>query len=192
MDAVDVWNAVGTWFGAIGTMAAVGLALGLAIRDARHRDVEQRERDAERRDSEAAQARTLTIETLPRRMGEQADEVRIRVANQGTLPFLAVVLENVTISPLDDGPEWRQMISGGSKALLAPGEHLEAGVMIKSPRNELVRFTDGPYSIGGVVSYRDAAGRAWRRWGNTDPYRDLKAGESDRRPLEQDHTIEHR
>ncbi len=95
----------------------MALALSIAIRDARHRDAEQRERDVERRDNEAAQARTLTVETVNRRVGDPATEVHIMVTNQGSLPLLAVTLEKITITPLDDGPEWAQIVTGGPKAV---------------------------------------------------------------------------
>ncbi len=171
-------------------MAAVGLALRIAIRDARHRDAEQRERDIERRDNEAAQARTLTVETVKRRVGDPATEVHILVINQGSLPLLAVTLEKITITPLDDGPEWAQIVTGGPKAVLGPGEYFSGKVVVRSPhRGDYVDFADGPYTVGGVVSYRDAVGRAWLRWGNTEPYRDRRATDSNRRPPEQEHTI---
>lgn len=64
VDAVATWLSVaGQWVGALGTIAAVGLALWLAQR-------EDRRVTAERRDREAAQAKLVVIELEYPEFGE--------------------------------------------------------------------------------------------------------------------------
>jgi hypothetical protein len=186
MSAVEVWNTLGTWTwaGAVGSASAAGVAAWIAIRDGR-------ERDAARRDDEAAQARSLTVEAeVPAmRYGPQYSAV-LRVTNHGTLPVLAVHVERIVVQWVGDGPEWQQVITGGSAVVLPPGGTLQADVLLVAPNGE--RFPlDDSHLVSGVVTYRDAAGRAWRRWGNADPQRLLNASDTNRLPFEQGHKMVH-
>lgn len=178
MSAVDWVNAVGTSVGAVATTSAAAIALGIAVRDGR-------ERDAARRDDEAAQARTLTVETLDK----YGDELAVvRITNHGTQPMLAVYLERIVISPDDAGPGARQTIEGRGCAVLAPGGAYEAVVEVTTPEGKPFRL-EKPYLASGVVRYHDASGRAWRRWGNTDPRRIIRAADTDRLPPDQGHKV---
>ena len=171
MSAVDVWNAIGTWVGGLGSLSAAAAAVWIAIRDGR-------ERDAARRDDEAAQARTLIIETT----WETGDGVAvIRVSTHGTLSFLAVHLERIVISPGDAPPGSRQTIKNGGRPVLPPGDSYNVLVSVQTPQGRFLAFEE-PYLVSGVVAYRDAFGRAWRRWGNTDPQRIVNASDT-KRPI---------
>jgi hypothetical protein len=177
------WDALGTWAGALMTAAAVAVAVGIALRDGK-------ERDRARRDDEAAQARTLTV-TVEKGTGKTVwRTANVIIANHGPLPVLAVELKKLVITPLDDGPEWRQRIFDGALAVLPPGQSFRVGVNVFRPSGEQFAIEE-PYLPSGVVSFRDASGRAWTRWGNTDPRRLLKASDTVRQPPEQRHTIEH-
>lgn len=181
MSAVDVWNVVGTWLGALGTVGATVTALSIAIRDGR-------ERDAARRDDEAAQARTLTIEATPAGYSIVGDVVDVVITNHGSAPLLAVVLERLVITPLGDGPGWRQQVHDGSRGVLPGGDEVRAFVQVFDPAGQQFEIVE-PYLASGVVSYRDASGRAWRRWGNTEPQRILHASDTKRVPPDQGHKI---
>jgi len=116
-----------------------------------------------------------------------------RLSKHGTLPFLAVAMERITITPFADGPEWRQSFDEGCTGVLGPGESFTVGVQLVGPRRTgsvLVDFTDGPYAIGGLVTYRDATGRSCRRWGNVDPERIVPSPGNQRRAPHQRHTVE--
>lgn len=177
------WEASGTWAGALMTAVAAGIALGIALRDGK-------ERDRARRDDEAAQARTLTV-TVENGSEDQVWVTAIAtITNHGTLPVLAVVLDKLVITPLGDGPEWRQRIFGGARAVLAPQESMRVRINVFMPNKDQLRI-EVPNLASGVVSFRDASGRAWTRWGTTAPQRVLTASDTNRRAPNQGHTIEH-
>jgi hypothetical protein len=182
--ACDIdWNALGTWFGGLMTAAAVAVAVGIALRDGR-------ERDRARRDDEAAQARTITV-TVEKGSGDQVWVTAIAtITNHGTLPVLALTLDKLVITPLDDGPEWRQKFFGGGRAVLPPQESIRVRVNVIKPKGGQLRIEE-PDLPSGVISFRDASGRAWTRWGNTDPQRVLTAPDSTRKAPDQGHTVQH-
>ncbi len=83
------WGSAAEWLGAIGTFAAVALALGLAIGDARRRD-------SDRKDEQAAQARLITVDSCEEAVG---GVLYVSVTNHSASPVFAVVVEAVHVTP---------------------------------------------------------------------------------------------
>ncbi|MDQ3154081.1 MAG: hypothetical protein M3R63_20960 [Actinomycetota bacterium] len=78
-----MWSVVGTWFGGVVTVIAVGVALWIAHHD-------WRRADAERRDQERAQARLIVVDVDVGPIGPGGG-VTMRVANHSDAPVFQVV-----------------------------------------------------------------------------------------------------
>lgn len=155
---------------ALATLAATVTAVFLAVRGGR-------ERNRQREDDERAQARSLTVTT------EKSDgtdpywephEARVTVHNHGTLPVLAVTYSELRVSPGNLGPADSIGVVGGKVPVLAPGEKAVMTVSVMQADTTFLDFTATYPSLAtSVVTYRDAAGRKWKRWENADPVRQV-------------------
>lgn len=101
----SVWGAVGQWMGAIGTLAAVVVALWIArtearaaVREARGRS--DREREAERRTAvEKASLTIAEVTEVPLSIRQPSDpQWVVRIVNYGPSPVLLPRLEGFTPS----------------------------------------------------------------------------------------------
>ncbi|MEV6646982.1 hypothetical protein [Amycolatopsis sp. NPDC051371] len=150
------WGAAGQWAGAVGTVAAVAVALWIAIRDGRVARVDRAKRELREWQEQAAKV-TAWIETT------DAGEVHMIVANANSEAVHHVVVSfdlvrslPMTGSTLHRGPEieddeylyavlppgkWRMPVRGGRRI-----EHTTPGVMLAftdSRNGHWLRLTDG-------------------------------------------------
>jgi hypothetical protein len=150
------WGAAGQWAGAVGTVAAVAVALWIAIRDGRVARVDRRKRDLRERQEQASRV-TAWIETGP------AGEVHMIVSNANSEAVNHVVVSfdlvrslPMTGSTLHRGPEIEP--DEYLYAVLPPGKwrmpvpetrldvNLTPGVMLAftdSRNGHWLRLTDG-------------------------------------------------
>jgi hypothetical protein len=176
----DEFGAWGQWAGALGSFLAVGVALGLAIWDARRRD-------REARDQLAAQARTVTARLakadepdVPKGFTARKVDV-IVVENHGTLPVTNVVIHAAAVYheptvrskwQLWTGAHWK----GEQEAYLL-AMVLGPGQSVSSPQirfGDIEEQTKLDLSKGMVdFTFVDATGLGWRRVANAQPQRYL-------------------
>lgn len=137
----DWVGSVGQAAGAIGTFAAVVVALAIARRDGRRAE-------DDRADREASQARLIVTERRFHR------EWLVRTTNHSSRPVFDVTLAG----------GWTAVEREGSPAVvavLAPGAGIDRRVM---PPAE-------PDTADIVIDFLDAAGLRWRRRGHAAPER---------------------
>jgi hypothetical protein len=176
-DAVATWLSVaGQWVGALGTIAAVGLALWLAQR-------ETRRITAERRDREAAQARLVVIELEYPEFGdpgpyphlgwtkitnhsEHQPVFRPRIESMGgPRPKVRWALD---VAGLDGSEWWPTEVLHPKGTHHVPFEHVVNGRSVRnlyghpSPIKKWVEIDDV------TVTFTDAAGLRWRRTGTVN------------------------
>lgn len=150
------WGSVGEWAGAFGTIGAVGVALAIAILDARRRA-------SDRKDEQAAQARLITVDARADTMG---GVLYVSVTNHSTSPIFAVAIDAVHVTPdplrvsFRNDHEWPRIDAGESKTstcLLFEMDGITSAAVAE------------PSIASADVSFVDSAGLRWRRWGNTAP-----------------------
>lgn len=153
--------AIGSWTelaGASGTIAAVVVALGIAIADARRRD-------AERKDEQAGQARLITVETKEDAIG---GVLYVLITNHSAAPVFSVAVEAVHVTPdplrvrIKSERRWRR---------LDAGEKVKAACLLFELDGITVASVEPPSIVSADVSFVDSVGLRWRRWGNTPPRR---------------------
>lgn len=153
--AVD-WGSVAEWAGAIGSSAAVVVALWIAINDARRRE-------SERKDEQAAQARLLVVEAHE---DDAGGVLNVKVTNHSSSPVFAVVVEAVHVTPY---PLRVRFFSKREWARLDPGESKQAGCYLFAMDGITIATIEAPNIVSADVSFVDSAGFRWKRWGNTPP-----------------------
>lgn len=159
----------GTWIdaaSAVGTFAAVAVALWIGIRDGR-------ERDAERRDSEAGQARLVMVSSGTASGGG----IWVVLTNHSSQPVTGLELDEVTWDGDEArGAPWRvpPTIMGARAAtdILAAGDELKIPVEFLGPNGERIHVGVGSFTAR--YSFRDACGLTWSRIGNGEPRRVLR------------------
>ncbi|MFD8496321.1 hypothetical protein [Amycolatopsis sp. NPDC059657] len=182
----DVFAGWGQWAGAIGSIAAVIVALSIAMRDGRLRD-------RERRDQESAQARLVTVgrdliktvSTRLTRAGAQKVESNVPgivIENHSAFPVSAVSLVSVVPSKLNGTAEPGFVITIGidefdSKRplyvsdVLGPGDRVELQTLITpAPGQDREALPEGTLI---TIEFTDAVGLRWRRVGVGNPDRQL-------------------
>ncbi|WP_432845997.1 hypothetical protein ACQPXB_35990 [Amycolatopsis sp. CA-161197] len=163
----DVFAGWGQWAGAIASVLAVLVALGLAAR-------ETRLRDRERRDEERAQARTVTAVLAERShyitwAGKVASVPRqtVVLSNHGRDAVLEVEIE--AVSPKSTAV--KADLDGARRlAILGPGVEENVAVSFKKD-DEGVKMD--PSYVEIAFSFTDVRGRRWRRIRNGEPQRIL-------------------
>jgi hypothetical protein len=151
-------GSAGEWAGALGSIAAVAVALWLAISDARRRD-------SDRREEKAAQARLITVE-VETIYGKAA--AFVTVTNHSASPVFSVAINGVQVSP--EPPAFVQFGEDRQWARLDPGQMKTARCAFFSSRNPRdLWIVSPPNLVSAEVSFVDASGLPWKRWGNTPP-----------------------
>ncbi|WP_410587208.1 hypothetical protein [Amycolatopsis sp. lyj-23] len=171
----DIFAGWGQWAGAAGSIAAVVVALGIAIRDGRMRD-------KERRDAEKAQARTVTAEVrqLPReRWNAFVSPFAVTITNHGNLPITQVAL--ITVICIIDGrahlkwqiknahDEHADQTSYFVDTVIGPGENSSAAVLSFADADRDSKIE--PRSSIIEIEFVDAQGLRWRKTNNGEPIR---------------------
>lgn len=160
--AVEVWSAIGTWFGGLATVTAVVAALMIA-----HRDWSRADR--ERRDEEKAQAR-LVVSRLLMKAAE-----RFEVVNNSSEPVFDLDVDYVA----DDRSDGlRGELNPAQPMLgdvLSPGESWPLLVMYLDADGGVVATNEFNHPQGDkvTISFTDSNGRRWRRVNNSPPERVL-------------------
>lgn len=160
----QTFAAAGQWVGALGSVAAIAVALGIAHRD-------WRRADAERRDSEKAQARQIwpTVVLYPKVANSSNDPVgAVVVANDSHAPIFHVGVDRVT-GPIN--------MDGSSFSASDRSVRIEAGQKptFDAPQFRVARFpaeagiTADAFTVS--VRFMDASQRWWLRTGVADPVR---------------------
>lgn len=154
-NSVDVGSAA-EWAGAVGTFAAVVVALWIAIGDS-HR------RDAERKEEQAAQARLVTIHTHEDVLG---GVLHVVVTNHSTAPVFAICVDAIHVTP-----DPLRVMFKGERAWdrIDPGQSRTSNCLLFKPDGTTVATIQAPSVAAADVSFVDSAGLRWRRWGNTPP-----------------------
>jgi hypothetical protein len=158
---VEVWTAIGTWFGGIATAAAVAVALLIS-----HRDWSCA--DAERRDREKAQARLIVSQLLPDAKN------RVSVLNESTAAVFNVFPEYSVTGREDVG-----LGAAVDATLPVPHDVIPAQgrwtvpVMYLGDDGSVVAATDYYWSQADqvTITFTDSAGLRWRRINNSEPER---------------------
>lgn len=168
-----VFGALSQAIGALGTVGAVAVALGIAIKDGRRRD-------RERREEKAAQARTITAVIEQRKLGKPMPFLAnvVVVANHGTWPIADLLLEDMSgqinrsyvhrweLRQADD----RQSRTHGPIPLcevLGPGEEFVSSAVTFSDTNSNGWVDKDSGSV--TITFLDAHGNRWRRVSNAAP-----------------------
>lgn len=180
----DIFAGWGQWFGAIGSIAAVAVALWVAFRDGRRRDVE-------RRDQEKAQARTITsrVGTVAVTMGPIRGTVpAVWIENHGTAPITNIILESVSAF-VGDQRRTKWSISDHADQspyivapVIGPGQAEAAEPLRFTDAEETSRWPD-PTTASVTFAFTDALGLTWRKADNGEPQRLLLQGPGRRRIL---------
>lgn len=178
----------GTWAAAVATFAAVGVALWQAW-VARHQAREAHEvavaalelaraealvRDEERESAAANQARLITSVAVPRgamslETGETICAVIAEVKNASQEPISAVQIVGAYLDrALAPSYQARLRDGDGFELALAPGDTFQVGIdYVDQHGAHLTR--DQLVSPSVDVSFVDAQGVRWRRWGSVQP-----------------------
>jgi hypothetical protein len=137
------WGDAPSWFAAVGTIAAVGVALGLAVREGRRRSAQDRRRQAE---LITAWVRIVEAPLVRVMVANASHEVAYRlVVSIWTLPAGAH-----PVRPDYDPIAWRYFVSQ-----LPPGEKpVDVEWPVAAGLNE---------RPGVEIVFQDAAGRHWIR-----------------------------
>jgi hypothetical protein len=144
------------WAGAMGTLAAVVLALCIAIGDARRRE-------SDRKEEQAAQARLITVDSSEDAVG---GFLYVTVTNHSTSPVFAVVVEAVHVTP----DPLRVRFKGDRRwPRLNPGDSKLATCILFEVDGTTMTSVKAPNIVSADVSFVDSVGLRWRRWGNTPP-----------------------
>lgn len=180
----DVFAGWGQWAGAMGSLAAVVVALWIAIRDGRQRHREQQDR-------EASQARTVTGEVRIRqfensffpmsggaRVMPPSSLPVVAVENHGVEPILDVRIEAVTMR-FGGGllEKWRlrdEHPSVGDALILASvigGQNTADDVIYFDELSAEMKIE--PHACSVTFTFADARGLTWRRVNNGPPQRVL-------------------
>lgn len=139
------WGSIPEWFGAIGTLAAVIVALTIALRDDRRRFVQSRREQAEK------------ISVWKVHPENNLYENYIHIANGSHLPIHDVVLSyGVSYG------KGQKYSTGNQKQILVlkfpPGNHT-----IQPKHNPIKLKNRSVLKYGVAISFRDSKGRFWRR-----------------------------
>jgi hypothetical protein len=162
-DWIAAWGQVG---GAVGTTAAVGIAIWLALRESCWRKTEQADRDA-------AQARLLTIDTDYHSGGHSPFQIVVIIANNSSAPMLDVGIEAVR-NLQEPGLGWGYGADDPEATVranvLVPGQRLVVEVVFID-EDKQQQWPGGPNSV--TVTYTDSSGLRWRRQDRQLPERIL-------------------
>lgn len=139
------WGTIPEWFGAVGTLAAVTVALGIALSDGRRRTAQSRREQAEK------------ISVWKVHMEGDLDKSTVHIANGSHLPIYDVVLS--------------YGVSYGKGERFTVGNKNQILVLKFPPGNHVIRPSHNPVKLksrnilkqGVAVSFRDSNGRFWRR-----------------------------
>ncbi|MEU1983273.1 hypothetical protein [Nocardia sp. NPDC019395] len=155
----EIVNALGAAIGAVGTVSAVAVALGIAIRDGRAIR-------AERNDQLAAQARSV-VSSVP------TPEV-VTISNHSKEPILAAQITTLTaILQRPDGAT--DQYGGGAdpdlNGVIAPGNTWETSIWLVSiDGNNLMRPTPtDSWHVSVTFRVLDSDGWWWQRVDNNAP-----------------------
>jgi hypothetical protein len=166
---VPDWGTVPDWLAAIGTISAVGVALGLAHRDAERLEVERREAKADR--EEAAKERALFRE----QQAAEAEERKRRLAAKVTLvvkPFHEGAEKFIRWTVHNGGDEPIAMVSVIRRPLPRNGSEEKPDVQVchtwpsieaGGDRTEVTQVHDTFYMREGELQFIDGAGQRWQR-----------------------------
>lgn len=161
----DWLTAIGTVLGAVGTIAAVTVALAIAIRD-------NRRLVAEARDREAAVARLVTA-TLRRDVGLTFLEIR----NDSPETVYHPVVELSVCGPVSYLVTGQKVEERNGRFVAVDSRDEAVGFVPPHESARLLVETKG--TTGGSVTvklgFTDAAGRQWVRLGDAPPRRELTA-----------------
>lgn len=172
----DWLAAWGQTAGAIGTAAAVGVALWLAFRESRWRRADQAERDAERADRDAAQARLVTVEpTYPEVVYARDLHIVIKIVNASLLPIFDVKVVDLSCD-VAPGHTWRIDDSDGDGfkiefRVLAAGEPFYLPVEYVDPAGRSTALMEAGGTDHVTIEFTDSVGLRWRRRDNDAPVR---------------------
>jgi hypothetical protein len=149
-----VWGTLGEWAGAVGSIAAAVVAVGIAIRDGR-------QREADRVDQQAAQARLLIVETEMTLAG-----AKIRITNRSMAPVFAVDIASVHVTPT---PMRARFLDTHSWPRVDPDAVVAAEVTLWDAERDRLAQVDELEVVSADVAFVDVNGLRWQRWGNTPP-----------------------
>lgn len=149
------WGAAGQWAGAVGTVAAVAVALWIAIRDGRVARKDRRQRDVRERQEQAAKV-TAWIERVEHRTCMVVANANAEAINHVVVSFDLVRSLPMTGSTLHRGPAIEDdeylyaVLPPGKWRMVVPearlGTELTPGVMVAfsdSHNGHWLRLTDG-------------------------------------------------
>lgn len=149
LPAAADWGTVPGWVGAVGTVLAFGLALGLGVWELRQRRMSQR-------DDQLRQARLITISEPAMDVAERdrnRESVYVRLFNYSDQPIHEIYVMIRLWRESDSEPAEPDMIQ---IILLGPGENHEFEFELPPG--------DGPVLAGAPwVWFLDAYGRRWQR-----------------------------
>lgn len=163
------WGTVPDWLAAIGTISAVGVALGLAHRDAERLDEERREAKTER--DEAAKERALFRE----QQAAEAEERKRRLAAKVTLvvkPFHEGAERFISWTVHNGGDEPISMVSvvrrpqprnGSQEKPDVEVSHTWPSIEARGERTKVTQVYDALSMREGEVQFIDGAGQRWQR-----------------------------
>lgn len=170
--SVEVWAAVGEWFGAVGTVGAVVVALWISRRDA-WRDKARQLRELEQ--EAFAVAGVIVVEA-------QYEDPEDWYPNQDYMPNARITIRNLSDEPilyprlelfaLPDGGtgDWDVHTAPGQEDavprttdVLAAGEQLVLFVDLKTAQY--------PETLRPVIAFTDRHNQRWRRRSSEPPYR---------------------
>lgn len=163
------WGTLPDWLAAIGTISAVGVALGLAHRDAKRLDEERREAKAER--DEAAEERALFRE----QQAAEAEERKRRLAAKVTLlveplrdetggRLIRWTVHNGGDEPISMATVVRRPIPADSKQF-EPAQlcHTWSSIEAGGRRATITEIYDDLNMHQGELHFTDGAGHEWQR-----------------------------
>jgi len=149
------WGAAGQWAGAVGTVAAVAVALWIAIRDGRQARADRRQRDVRERQEQASKV-TAWVETGATGVDMIVSNANAEAVNHVVVSFDLVRSLPMTGSTLHRGPEIEDdeylfaVLPPGKWRMAVPEARLDTdltpGVMIAfsdSHNGHWLRLTDG-------------------------------------------------
>lgn len=174
LDGLHTWSV--RWYefwqflGAIGTVAAVVVALGLARRDSKARARAEEQRDAalvaqkvaeatEVRRLREEQARLISVWAVPGEVGATMDDEG-QITDE--YPAVKIVVANLSSQPVFDCT-FHHVVDGDDSEQAIPVDLvLEPSVR----RDKMVNEHAERSSVS--VTFRDASGTGWRRWVDGD------------------------
>jgi hypothetical protein len=185
----DVFAAWGQWAGGIGSIAAVGVALGVLVRDRRlieaQRATAEAERQRERVEARVMRARTVVAgraDVMYRpypseRTNQGVPTVGIEISNHGLTPVMGVILEEIGSNRAGETfrywslatPFGRDLIRAGDVVadVLGPGESAQLPNLDVEVEQAAQR--QGVLDVVITFTFMDAEGYRWRRVGRTTP-----------------------